>query len=52
MLRKLFLAASVTLLTLGSFSGCYQSGRATGEAAEEVKEGAQDFERGYERGRQ
>lgn len=28
--------------------GCESMGHATGEAAEEVEEGAEDFEKGYE----
>jgi hypothetical protein len=51
-MRKLFTVLALALFSLSSLSACYSAGRATGETAEEVERGADQFERGYDRGRQ
>ena len=52
MLKKMFAVLALAMFPAVSLGGCYSSGRVTGEAAEGVQEGARQFERGYEEGRQ
>jgi len=46
---KAILAA--LMIAAAALSGCYATGRAVGEGAEEVEEGAEAFEEGYETGK-
>jgi hypothetical protein len=51
MAKRLFSAIVLGTLALGSLAGCYHAGKATGEAAQTTKEGAQEFKKGYEAGK-
>lgn len=46
---KAILAA--LMIAAAGLSGCYATGKAVGEGAEEVEEGAEAFEEGYETGK-
>jgi hypothetical protein len=48
MAKKIAALLIFGFVTATSLSACYTAGRATGEAAEGVEEGARQFERGYE----
>ncbi len=48
MLRKLMAVLAIGAMMAGSLSACYTAGRATGEAAEGIERGAEQFERGYQ----
>lgn len=52
MLKRLFVLAMMGMFAFSSLYGCYSTGKATGEAAEEVEEGASEFEKGYEEGKE
>lgn len=52
MLKRWFAVLALGIVTLTGMTGCYSTGKATGEAAEATQEGAQDFRRGYDAGRQ
>jgi hypothetical protein len=51
MLRKIFAALLITILSFGMFASCHSMGEVTGEAAEGVEEGAEEFKEGYEEGK-
>jgi hypothetical protein len=42
----------LNLATLGLTVACESIGHGTGEAAEEVQKGAEDFEKGYEKAKE
>jgi hypothetical protein len=51
MIKKVLTLALVAMLSIGALGGCRSAGEATGEAAQEVEEGARDFKEGYEKGK-
>lgn len=51
MLKRFLGILLVLLLGSALLSGCYTMGKGTGEVAEEVEEGAESFEKGYEEGK-
>ncbi|MBI5446019.1 MAG: hypothetical protein HY900_33000 [Deltaproteobacteria bacterium] len=51
MAKRILSALLLGLVTLTSLAGCYATGRATGEAAKGVEQGAQEFKEGYQEGR-
>ncbi len=52
MLKKLMALIILGIITLASIPACHTAGEATGEGVEQTKEGAHEFERGYEEGKQ
>jgi hypothetical protein len=52
MMKKLTILLMALFLSFGTLAGCYQTGKVTGEAAEEVEEGAEEFGEGYEEGKE
>lgn len=52
MMKRVFAVLAFGIVTLTGMTGCYTTGKATGEAAEATQEGARDFRRGYEAGKQ
>lgn len=51
MMKKLLILMLALFLSFGTLAGCYQTGKVSGEAAEEIEEGAESFEEGYEEGK-
>jgi len=50
MMKKMMILMMALFLSFGSLAGCYKTGKVTGEAAQEIEEGADAFEEGYEEG--
>jgi hypothetical protein len=50
-MAKRILSALLLGVTLTALAGCYTTGRVTGEAAEGVERGADQFQEGYQEGR-
>ncbi len=50
-MKKLLVCLMISLLSFSALTGCYHMGKATGEGAEEVEEGAESFGEGYEEGK-
>ena len=51
MMKKVMILLTALFLSFGTLAGCYQTGKVSGEAAEEIQEGAEAFEEGYEEGK-
>ncbi|MGA6927492.1 MAG: hypothetical protein WBY88_17520 [Desulfosarcina sp.] len=51
MIRNLIATTLVLISLVGMVGGCQKMGKATGQAADQVEEGAQDFKQGYEEGK-
>lgn len=51
MKKKSFLLFVALTLASTSFIGCHWMGEKTGQATQEVEEGADDFEEGFEEGK-
>jgi outer membrane lipoprotein-sorting protein len=48
---KVAMLLCALLLAVFSVTGCQSMGKATGEAIEEIEEGAEQFEKGYHEGK-
>ena len=48
--RILFMTLAL-MLVLISLAGCYKMGKATGKAADQVEESAEEFKDGYDQGK-
>ncbi|MFO8033066.1 MAG: hypothetical protein R6U22_11025 [Desulfohalobiaceae bacterium] len=48
---RILILVMVGILVFAGFSGCKQMGEWTGKGAQEVEEGADDFEEGYDEGK-
>lgn len=51
MMKKVMILLMALFLSFGTLAGCYQTGKVSGEAADEIEEGADAFEEGYEEGK-
>lgn len=51
MLQKIMILLVAATISITTLCGCEQLGEWTGEGTEEVKEGAEKFEEGYEQGK-
>lgn len=51
MRQRILILVMVGILAFGGFSGCRQMGEWTGQGAQEVEDGADDFEEGYDEGK-
>lgn len=52
MFKRVIAILAFGFVALTGMTGCYSTGKATGEGVEKTQEGAQDFRRGYDAGRQ
>ncbi len=50
-MRRLIVWITLGIIAASGLSGCYTTGKVAGEAAEEIEEGADTFEEGYEEGK-
>lgn len=51
MIKNLIATTLVLISLVGIFGGCHKMGKTTGQAADQVEEGAHDFKQGYEEGK-
>ncbi len=51
MRQRILILVMVGILAFAGFSGCKQMGEWTGQGAQEVEEGAESFEDGYDKGK-
>lgn len=50
-MKKTLIAAMLICLSLGFAAGCYQTGKAAGEAVKGVEDGVDNMKKGYEHGK-
>lgn len=51
MMKRIVMLIFAGILMVSGFSGCYTMGKATGEVADAVDKEAENFEEGYEEGK-